>query len=239
MEKVARKVFAAVKGMVAGRFETEPATPQSHPHVKWGAYEDARRTVEAEGFRHLDDVDAVSVPHDATIMKRPVLAIFLGPDGTEVAGHYRMPLRWSPAGILARLAGGRGDFFDLGTNFGGPEGVWVSTTNAKGVGQWTAPPFDNQEALSRSTGFARVLERHRERTARFRAAHPDAVPTRVSTLGEIVALADAMERRKLEWRRGTGWATRDELGRVTKLSGSALDRFYQAFQRAAAEDAGW
>ena len=233
MEEIAIKVLASVKEMVPGRFETAPATEATHPHADWKAYHQVREAASGLGLRHLGDVDVTSVQQDPAIMKRAVLAVFVGSDGTEVIGHYRLALRWTPKGILARFMGGRGDIFDVGTNFGGGHGVLLETTTAEAAAVWDMPDFIIRETLKRGTPLQDVLDRHRERVREYRSQHPGVRTTSVRTLRDAFAISDIMEQRKLAWRRQLGWATRDEIARVSKLSGPALDRFYDSFRKAA------
>ena len=219
--------------MVPGRFTVEPATPDTHPHVKWAAYRAVRETAAALGLRHLDDVDVTSLHHDPGMMKRAVLAIFVSDDGTEVAGHYRMSLRWTLMGMLGRLLANPGDVFDVSTNFGGGQGVTLQTTNAQNIAVWNTPDFIQRETLNKGTRLADVLERHRERVREYRLQHSDARPTVVRTLADFLVVINTFEQRSLAWRRDLGWATREEIQRVSKLSGARLDQFYEAFRKEA------
>ena len=233
MEHVAKKILASVKAMVPGRFTTEPATPDTHPHVKWEAYRAVREAAAALGLRHLDDVDVTSIHHDPGMMKRAVLAMFVNDDGTEVIGHYRISFRWTPMGVLGRLLANPGDIYDVSTNFGGGQGVTLQTTNAQNSAMWSSPDFIQRETSKKGTGLADVLERHRARVREYRLQHPDARPTVVRTSGDVLGVIDTFEQRSLAWRRELGWATRDEIQRVSKLSGARLDKFYEAFRKEA------
>ena len=232
-DNVAGKLVASVRDMVPGRFVIEPTTPATHPHVQWEAYTRVREIAAGLGLRHLGDVDITSIRHDLSMMRRPVLAIYTNRDGTEVIGHYRLALRWTPMGILARLLGGRGDMFDVGTNFGGGDGVTLETTSAAAAGVWNQPEWNLREMLPKGTPLPQMLERHRGWVRDYRAQHPEAQPTAIRTLQDIVAISDRMEQRKLEWRRQLGWATRDELARISKMTGPQLNELYAAFRKAA------
>jgi hypothetical protein len=235
MEKIAHNILAQVKAMVPGRFETVLATERTHPHVDWKAYYAVREKAGALGFQYLGDVDVTSVHQDPSFMKRAVLAVFAGDDGTNVLGHYRLALRWTVKGILARFMGGRGDIFDIGTNFGGGQGVMLQTTTAEASAVWDMPDFILRETLPHGTALDVAVQRHRERVQDYRRQHSTARPTAVHTLRDVFAISDIMERRKAVWRRDLGWATRDELARLSKLSGPAVDQLYEAFQNAARE----
>ena len=236
MESIARTLAASVKAMVPGRFEVVRATPTTHPHVNWGAHGRVRKTAAALGFRHLGDVDAISVWVDTSITNRPVLSIYVNKDGTEIIGHYRFAPRWTLKGFIARFLGASNDYFDVGTNFGGGSGVSVETTNAALSAVWKSPDFVIRDARPASTSLETLLAAHRERIKRFRAAHPELTPTVVRELNDTITVANAIEQRKLVWRRSFGWATKEEIAAVTKLTGTTLDEVYAAFRKLVGED---
>ena len=235
MEDIARKILLQVKAMVPGRFETLAADERTHPHVDWKAYYEVRKHAALLGFQHLGDVDPISVHLDPKMMKRAVLAIFTNDEGTEVLGHYRVVLRWTWQGILARMGGVTGNVFDLGTHFGGAQGVIVETSTAQVSAVWDQPDFVLRETLGHGTKLDYVVQRHRERVREYVAQHREARPTVVRTLADVVRMSDVHEQRKLTWRRARGWMTRDELARLGKLQAPMLDQLYDTFREVAQE----
>jgi hypothetical protein len=237
--RVAKVIYENARAMVPGHFRVEEATPRTHPHVAWHKYADARNQIEALGFVHVADVDPVSVHQDPSMMKRAVLAVFVGPDGTEVFGHYRVVLRWTLKGIIGRLLGfARHGFFDIGTVFEeAGEEVLVTTTTAAAAGVWDQPPFVVGKIFQPGTPLATLLDNHRQRVREYRAAHPLARAVVARTESEIFRTSDAFERRKREWRKGRGWASRAEIGRFARTDGPALDRMYAELQALAEADA--
>jgi len=233
VQKIAETILGQVKDMVPGRFDTALASERTHPHVDWKAYHAVRAQADQLGFDHLADVDVVSLRHDPSIMKRAVLAVFVSNDGVNVLGHYRLPLRWTFKGIMGRFMGGRGDMFDVGTQFGGRDGVTLATTTARAAAVWDQPEFIVKETLATGTPLEQVVTRHRERVRDYLSQHPDARPVAVQTIGQIVDLNRTSELRKLEWRRQRGWITREELARFGKLNDAQLDQLYEAIQTAA------
>lgn len=231
MLNVARSVAKAVREMVPGYFEATPASPATHPHVDWKAYGRVRASAESLGFRHLGDIDPISVSLDPSIFKRTVIATYVSADGTEVLGHYRLVPRWTLKGLIARSSVGNADYFDIDTSFGGAEGVQLATTTASASGVWGSPSFILREVLAKGTSLADALARHRARVTKYRAGRPDAQVTVVRTLEDVMANADVTERRKRAWREAFGWASRDEIARVSKLTGPPLDELYASFRQ--------
>lgn len=235
MQSVARNVMASVQAMVPGVFHTKAASPQTHPHAAWKEYDGVRRKLEALGFTFLGDVQVVSVVENPAMVKPTVLRMFTGDGGMVMAAFYRMALRWTPMGILGRCFGGAGSMLDLITLY--PDGTIVETSNATAAAVWTDPPFLLREFVVKSTPLDRIVEYHRQRVMARTATHPGVHPVRVSSLQEVVAAADATERAKRAYRESIGWITRDELARLSHLSGAKLDELERAVRAAAAESA--
>jgi hypothetical protein len=233
MEAVARRVLDSVREMVPGRFHTRAASPITHPHVRWKAYDDVQRRLEALGFRYLGDVEPVSMPLDPRMARPAVMRMLVSGDGTVMAGFYQLALRWTPMGILARYLGGAGGMLDLVTIF--PDGTIVETSNAEPAGVWSDPPFLRREFVVRTAAVEQVADVHADRVMDKLSGHPGVPPVSVHSLLEVVAATDATERAKRAWRQSIGWVTRDELARLSRLSGPRLDELERAVRTAAAE----
>lgn len=233
MEAIARKVLNSAKEMVPGRFEVRPATPQTHPHVAWRDYDAAKQTMEGLGFRWVGDVDVVSLPNNDSLSRRNVLRIFVSHDGVIVGGFYRMALRWTFGGIVGRLMGGGRGIVDVSSAF--TDGTVLETSSAPLAGRWESPPFLRREFQPQMHPAA-LVARHIARVGEQMAWNPAAQPCRVSTLDEVVAVSDAIERKKREFRQSIGWITRDELAKHG-TSGAQLDKIHQIILRMVAAEA--
>lgn len=232
MDSLARQVLHSAQAMVPGHFRTRAASVDTHPHIAWSEYDDARRRLEALGFSHMGDVEPTSVPADPRMSLPNVMRLLVGEGGAVTAGFYRMALRWTPMGMLGRLFGGAGGMLDLITIY--PDGAILETSNAAPAGVWSSPPFLHREFVARGTPVEEVVARHRERMRARAATHPAVPPVRVHSLLEVVAASDATERAKRAHRASIGWITRDELARLSRRSGAELDALEQAVRRAAA-----
>ncbi|HEX2080930.1 MAG TPA: hypothetical protein VHG08_24720 [Longimicrobium sp.] len=234
MEAIARQVVASARAMVPGRFHARAASPATHPHVDWRAYEDARRRLQALGFRHLGDVHPVSLEGDPRMSRPNVMRIFASEDGTVTAGFYRMALRWTPLGIMARMLGGAGGMTDLITLY--PDGTIIETSNAAPARVWQDPPFLLREYLPRRTPVEQLVARHQERLRERADAVPRVAPVAVHSLLEVIAASDMTEGAKRAYRQRIGWITREELARLSRLSGERLDQLEAAVRRVVAEE---
>ena len=232
MFDLARNLAKGVRAMVPGRFAFVPASPETHPHVKWDAYRRVRAQAEALGFRHVGDIDPTSVTVDPGMSNRPVYSCYVSQDGTVALGHYRFAPRWTLKGFISLFMGARDDYFDLSSSFGPVDDrIVISTTNADKAGLWSSPPFILRDTMARTTPLEQLVQRHMQRATRYRSGHPDVEVSVAREMNDFVADTDTLERRKLEWRRAFGWASKDEISRVTKLQGTALDQMYDSFKR--------
>lgn len=235
MHETARRVVASAQAMVPGRFHVRAASPATHPHVDWRAYENARGRLQALGFCDLGDVDPVSLQGDPGMSRPNVMRIFASEDGTVMAGFYKMALRWTPLGITARLLGGGGGMVDLITIY--PDGTIIETSNAAPARVWQDPPFLLREYLPQRIPVEHLAARHRERLRERAAAVPRVAPVSVRSLPEVVAAADMTEAAKRAYRQRIGWITREELARLSRLSGARLDELEAAVQEVVAAQA--
>lgn len=233
MDHVARNMLRMLRAGNTGQIDYRPASPSTHGYIDWKKYDELRRQLEQEGFRYLADLVAMSA-HVTPSMSRPaVVRILTDESGEIVAGIYKLSLRWTLMGVMARFLGGSSAILDLTTDF--EDGTSLQTSTAQEAGGWTAPPQILKEHLPRSTPFAQAIARHQERVRAYRAAHPAASPLRFSTVDDVLQSSAREARLKHEYRRSIGWATREEIAKVTKLSGAQLDQFEAAFRRAVHE----
>ncbi len=233
IERTARTMLKSVREMVPGHFRTRPATPLTHPRLQWDAYEEAAKQLRENGFRSLGDLEPVSYPVSPSLSHPNAMRFFLSQDGTVVVAFYKMALRWTPFGILGRLLGGAKPNYDFITEFS--DGSVVETTTAQLAGMWSQPPFAYREFVPASAGVAGMLARHRQAVAASAAGRAEASVVRFTSLQDVLTASDAHERRKREWRRSVGWATREELARASRLAGPQLDQLEATFRRLAAE----
>ena len=219
-QDLARRTAASLRAMAPGVFETRPAGPATHPYVAWRRYDRATAPFAELGFRRLADVEVTSLAVDARMTRPPALRILVSGDGETVVGIYRLALRWTPIGVLARCFGGSGTMTDLGTLFS--DGSVVETSTAAPANAWDVPPFVYRAFLQPSLPAEALLEHHRARVARHATAVAGRAVVRRETLEEVLATAAESERRKREHRRSIGWVSDEELRRLSRLDGAPL-----------------
>ena len=229
-EQVAQHIAASVRAMVPGVFETRPASPATHPYVAWRRYAAATAPFTALGFRHLADVEVTSLHVDPRMSRPPALRILVSADGDMVVGIYRLALRWSLTGVLARLSGGAATMTDVMTHFA--DGTIVETSTAEPANVWTTPPFLYRAYLAASVPLEARLAHHHGRVERHAAAAPGRTVVRHTTVESMLEVAAESERRKREHRRSIGWVTDDELRRLSRLDGERLAQLTAAVRAA-------
>lgn len=228
MESVARKLLESAKRSVPERFELRPANAYSHPHIDWTAYERTRQVMVNLGFRLLGDYEPVGQSGDGKMMRPAVLRMFVSHDAIITAAFYKLALRWTPSGILARIGGGGRGMLDLMTAF--TDGTTLETSTAPLVGRWQSPPFLLREFQPQMHPAA-LLARHVQRIAEQTQWNPAAQPYRVSTIEQVVAMGQSNAQRKRQFRQSIGWITRDELASYGKLQPAQLDQIYAEIRR--------
>ena len=231
-EDVARKVANSVRAMVPGVFTTRLATPATHRYIAWRRYAAATRPLLTRGFRHLADLEVTSLTVDPGMARPPVMRILLSEDGETVVAVYRLALRWTRAGIIARLSGGSRMLLDVVTHFA--DGTVVETSTAQQASVWTAPPYLYRDYLPPAQGLDAILARHRERLARHVQAAPGRTVVRYDGLDSILAAENESERRKREHRISIGWVTEAELARLSRMEGEPLAQLVAAVRQALA-----
>ncbi|HET7462910.1 MAG TPA: DUF4272 domain-containing protein [Longimicrobium sp.] len=227
MESAARKLLESAKKVAPERFELRPAAAHSHPHVDWTAYERMRQVLANLGFRLLGDFEPVG-QSDGSMTHPNVVRIFVSHDGVITAAFYRLALRWTFSGVLARIAGGGRGMLDLDTAF--TDGTVLETSTAPLVGRWQSPPFLLKEYQPQMHPGA-LLARHVERIAEQMQWNPAAQPYRLSTIEQVVAMNQDTTRRKRQFRQSIGWITRDELASYGKLQPAQLDQLHAEIRR--------
>lgn len=227
---LARRLLTLLRDANPGRYETRPATPETHPHADWRAYDRALQLFERQGFQHVGDLDVVSIPPMPTAMHPTPVRMFVGDGGAVVAEFSQLALRWTPVGVFGRVSGMGRPRVALSTEL--PDDRIVVTAAGAALRQLVVPPWVERE-LAEDAGptdalIETLVASHRARLARLPAS---TAPLRHGTLAEVLAAADRAQRRKLEYRRSVGWATREELGVISGMDGEHLDRLDAEFRR--------
>lgn len=105
----------------------------------------------------------------------------------------------------------------------------VTTSSAELAGNFSSPASINAVHLPNGTSLEAVRLAH---VARIAAAveRSGAVPTRMTSLEDSLAMSDRMRQQKAAHRAASGWITRDELIRFTKGNTVLADSIFEEVQ---------
>ena len=223
---LARRLLSLLRDANPGRYETRPATPETHPYANWRAYDRALQLFEQHGFQHVGDLHVESISPMPAAMHPTMVRMFVGCDGAVVGEFSRLALRWTPVGVFGRFSGMARPFVALSSELS--DGRIIVTATGAGLQRLVVPPWIERELVEGAPAIETLIATHRARLARLPAA---TTPLRHGTLAEVVAAADRAQRRKLDYRRSIGWATREELGVMSGMDGEHLDLLDAEFRR--------
>jgi hypothetical protein len=231
------RVRSELEAAYAGEHEYTRVDPAEFMDADLDFYREAARAFEAQGFRHLADVE------DLTLTRihpdsRTFLRVFVD-DGRMIrAAAYHVRPRGALIAMLqvVRMAPRSLYIVELVSEL--PRGRFLSTSNTSGLVALELPPELKCERLAPDCKIAALVEHHRARLTETLRRDPGASPETLENYDAVLAsvqrsnLAAARHRAKL---RGL---SRDELER---LRGRPLDEIDEAFlhevQRSRTDDA--
>ena len=180
-----------------------------------------RRALAAAALHHIADAEATGMT--PTLGQRVLLGFHADADGATCAITFVLRPKWpGVGGFLLLLLSGKWKKHPLTecvSHFDDGGYLITQYDNISPFGYGTAVDI---ERLPRSTSVAALVERHRQRVAAYRQAHPQA---RAFVAGDLAAI-DANWRRgqiiKRDYRRSIGYIGDDELRR---LLGAQYERY--------------
>lgn len=197
--------------------DTRSVSLDAYPHLDRGWYDEATRTLESLGFRHLRDVDATPLAGKGL---PPCIRVLLSSDGRTTAGLYQLVPR--APGILARvwlgLTGkwpGKPRVVELMSYF--PGGAY-STSSQGELNHFQLAPGSSRRTLPLGTSPAALLEAHH--------AHVAPVADRLVVFDGFEAVNQAREAQRLHshrWRAEVGLLD-SELDRLLAPHGSTGEK---------------
>lgn len=190
-----------------------------------------RRALAAAGLHHVADAEATGMT--PTLGQRVLLGFHADADGATCAITFVLRPKWpGVVGFLLLLLSGKWKKHSLTecvSHFDDDGYLITQYDNISPFGYGTAVDV---ERLPRSTSVAVLVERHRQRVAAYRQAHPQA---RALAAGDLAAI-DANWRRgqiiKRNYRRSIGYIGDDELRR---LLGAQYERYASQVRQKIAE----
>jgi hypothetical protein len=205
LRRVARRVLAIRMERWATPHERAPVSLDAFPTLDRAFYDEATRALAAEGFTTLGDFENLSITRQNAAL-RTCIRTFEDATGSVAALVYHVNVEGTR---VARRFPAHQKTFELHSELS--DGHWVLTSNAPETSHFTAPAVFDQLRLERATPLARLLASHRERLAKYLAAHPGAKPLPAATLEGIFARGERQRLLRHEHHEKIGGITRDEL----------------------------
>lgn len=172
-----------------------------------------RRALAAAGLHHIADAEATGMT--PTLGQRVLLGFHADADGATCAITFVLRPKWpGVGGFLLLLLSGKWKTHPLTECISHFDDGGYLITQYDNISPFGYGTVVDIERLPRSTSVAALVERHRQRVAAYRQAHPQA---RAFVAGDLAAI-DANWRRgqiiKRDYRRSIGYIGDDELRRM-------------------------
>lgn len=194
-KRAARRILALGKSIYSGAHEYAEVSLGDFGHLDAGFYDGTAASLESAGFVRLGDVADLTVTRAGGIIMPTMVRVLVGDGGTTIAGLYH-------ARVTGSRRTGAGNFHILDLETALDDGSFVVTTNATMASAITSPPKIDAEFLPVTTPVPELRARHAERVRAALESRPGLRSVSSSTLQEVLALQEAMDRLKTEYRSG-------------------------------------
>lgn len=224
-KSVAKKLLENTKKLYVESHCYQQVEARHFSHLDLNFYDRAMREIEAQGFRHVADVENLTIK-EGMMDPRSFLRIGLSFDGTIQSALYQIKPRiwWRVLFWLTRTKLSKA--IDFETEFA--DGSFVATSNAKMAGMLDSPPLIFSEFHPEETSAEVLFERHLVRVEEHKYAR-NAEPLKLFSLPEMLASQHRMEKIKSEFRARIGWMKKSEWDRLADRPNEITDDIYKEF----------
>lgn len=204
LDRAAASIVRQVQVPLLAPHTFRSSTLAAHPTLDAAAYEGATAALVALGFRHLGDVEDLTV--SALNPRLQTLTRWLARDDGTVAELFAVDVSAqrdrAPSLPVRRL------LVALRTELS-PGGL-VTTANAGELRTLPPPPTTDAQGLPWATAPAELVAAHDARLAahRQRGAQPAA---RLASTDDVIAHVERLRHAERAWREGRGWLTEADL----------------------------
>jgi len=229
IQQAARRILATMRQAHSGEYTYLPVDEADFRHLDLAAYRDFRTQHEAQGFRHLRDVEIAEITAaPRTLIARTYIRSMVSADGGTVAGYYQVKPRVGRlTGMLLRGLG-NGRWIDAPRFFFRTlktkhctsyeselsNGHYVTTSNAESAARISLPPTIDSEFHPYGTSPAVLVDRHAGRLKAHIASATDAHPCFVRNAEELEQMQRRLKRQKDAYRASMNWVTQAELEKM-------------------------
>jgi len=212
VRRAARRILTTATDLYSTRHEYRLVDAADYPELDLSFYTDVTRRLIACGFRHMGDLENVTVARSFP-RQRALLRSLLSADGTVKALAYDVKtLGWM--GLLPRFGVLPRDMrtVDLGTEL--TDGTFLLTTTAHATLLSEPVPGIRRIVCPRSTSTEDLLRHHHAAVTDALRSCPEVQPCAFGTLDEMLESEHRAQALRNAYRASKGYMDQEELRRI-------------------------
>ena len=213
-EKTAARLLESIEAVYVPTHDYVPASLDRFRHLDRRFYEGVQRELQDEGFRHLHDLEDLTLTKAPGVMMPVMVRALASGDGSIMAAAYHPKLKLLWRVIFTLLRKNPPPVIDFETEH--EDGGFTVTSNAAFASMMGLPPMIRAEYLKPGTPLPVVLRRHRERLS----SEARAAPRGVHDTEALLASQNRMNALKAAYRNLVGGITREEIDRAFPSGGA-------------------
>ena len=208
----AKAILDTQKKLYSERHEYRTVSAHDFRDLDLAYYDETQAWLEAQGFRHLGDVENVTLARTMP-RARAFIRSMVSADGTISAGVYDVRLK-SWMRLLQRLFVLPRDMRTLDLETELSDGTFVATSNNLGADAMTPPPGLDRSLYPRETLPEELLSCHTRAVKQALASSPGVTAVAHRTLDELLEAEHRLQAMKNAHRKSIGYVDRRELARI-------------------------
>jgi hypothetical protein len=224
--KAARHILETLQRQYGAPNTVVSVSEADFAHLDLAAYRTSRADMEAEGFRHIGDLEVLEVSESpSSLLARTMLRSMISEDGFIVSNYYQVKprigrymkllarglrnLRLIDAprsfarGMRTRHCSGFTTEFDDGTS--------LVTSNAHAASAISGPPAIESNYFAYGTPSSVLLRAHRARVEAILCAKTEVKPVVIASLPDLLQMYKRQSTQKSAYRATVQWITKAEL----------------------------
>ncbi|WP_266171315.1 hypothetical protein [Dyella subtropica] len=245
-QQAAQRIIASMRRSYGSEFTYLEVKEGDFTHLDLRAYRDFQIRHEAQGFRHLRDVEIAELTASpTTLLARTFIRSMVSADGGIVADYYQVKPRMARLMRLLLRGLGNGRWLDspkfflrtlktkhcTGYESELSNGDFITTSNAESAGKLSLPPSIDSEFHPYGTLPAVLASRQLQRLKARLAAAPDLHPCPVRTAEDLMQMQRRLKQQKNAYRAAVNWVTQAELEKMSPGNPQLAAVIYEEVRR--------
>ncbi|MBL1178694.1 hypothetical protein [Pantanalinema sp. GBBB05] len=211
-QKLAQKLLQTVQALYTDQHTFQQVDCNTFRHLDQKFYQQAQKNLEKLGFRHITDIEDVTVTQ-TNPAHHTFIRVLLSGDRTMVSACYHFPLSWLVRLLQwVGLAPKGGKVIDLESELS--DGSFLVTANTLGLDTMADVPGIYRQQLPHNTSAEQLLTRHREKLRELSQAGIQ--PVKVNNYEEIEAAQHRLQAIKSGYRASVGFVTDEDIDRTAR-----------------------